>query len=66
MTKKRRSSLQLEQPQFIFKVAEVPEKPTDNNELDTEIECPLCNMNLYYISESPYYGCGDCNFCLYI
>ena len=67
MTKKRRSGQQLEKPQFDFKVTETIHEETDNSELETEIECPSCQniMALYSVSESPYYSCDDCNFCLY-
>ena len=67
MTKKRRSGQQLEKPQFDFKVTETIHEETDNSELETEIECPSCQntMDLYSVSESPYYRCDDCNFCLY-
>ena len=67
MTKKRRSGPQLEKPQFDFKVTETIHEETDNIELETEIECPSCQniMVLYSVSESPYYSCDDCNFCLY-
>ncbi len=66
MTKKRKSGQQLERPQFDFKVAEITHEPTDNNELETEIECPSC-QNIMTLSTygSPYYSCNDCNFCLY-
>jgi hypothetical protein len=68
MTKKRRSGQQLEKPQFDFKVAERIHEPTDNSELETEIECPSCQsiMTLNSVYDSPYYGCNDCNFCLYM
>jgi len=67
MTKNRKSGQLLETPQLDFKVAKITDKPADNTELETEIECPLCQniMNLYSISESPYYSCDYCNFCLY-
>ena len=67
MTKKRRSGQQLEKPQFDFKVAEITHEPIDNNELETKIECPSC-QNIMTLSDydSPYYGCDECNFCLYI
>ena len=67
MTKKRRSGQQLEKPRFDFKVTETIHEETDNSELETEIECPSCQnaMDLYSVSESPYYSCDDCNFCLY-
>ena len=67
MTKKRRSGQQLEKPQFEFKVSETIHEESDNSELETEIECPTCQsimtLNVY---DSPYYGCDECNFCLYI
>ena len=68
MTKKRRSGQQLEKPQFDFKVTETIHEETDNSELETEIECPSCQsiMDLYSVSDSPYYSCDDCNFCLYM
>jgi predicted nucleic acid-binding Zn ribbon protein len=68
MTKKRRSGQQLERPQFDFKVTEVSHEPADNCELETEIECPSCQsiMALNSVYDSPYYGCDDCQFCLYI
>jgi ssDNA-binding Zn-finger/Zn-ribbon topoisomerase 1 len=68
MTKKRRSAQQLEKPQFDFKVSETIHEETDNNDLDTEIECPSCQnlMTLNSAYDSRYYGCDDCNFCLYI
>ena len=67
MTKKRTSNMQLEPLQLAFKVTERTDILVDNNELDTEIECPSCQniMDLYSVSESPYYSCDDCNFCLY-
>jgi hypothetical protein len=66
MTKKR-SGQQLEMSQFDFKVAEITHEPTDNNELETEIECPSCqNIMTLTAYDSPYYSCNDCNFCLYI
>ena len=67
MTKKR-SGQQLEKPQFDFKVTEITHEMADNNELENEIECPSCqsNMILNGVYDSPYYGCNDCNFCLYI
>ena len=57
MTKKRRSGQQLEKPRFDFKVTETIHEETDNSELETEIECPSCKnaMDLYSVSESPYY-----------
>ncbi len=68
MTKKRRAGQQLEKPQFDFKVAEVTHEPTDSNELENEIECPSCqnDMTLSSAYDSPYYGCDECNFCLYM
>ena len=42
MTKKRRNGQQLEKPQFDFKVTETIHEETDSSELETEIECPLC------------------------
>ncbi len=64
---KKRSGQQLEKPQLDFKVAEKTHEPADNNELEMAIECPLCQsiMSLYSVYNSPYYGCDDCNFCLY-
>ena len=66
MTKKR-SGQQLEKPQFDFKVTETIHEETNNSELETEIECPSCQntMELYSVSESPYYNCDHCKFCLY-
>ena len=67
MTKKR-SGQQLEKPQFDFKVSETIHEVTDNNELETEIECPSCQniMTLNSVYDLPYYGCDDCQFCLYV
>lgn len=67
MTKKRNNQ-QLEKPQFDFKVAEITHERADNNELENEIECPSCQsiMALNCVYDSPYYGCEDCQFCLYI
>ena len=66
MTKKRGSGQQLEKPQFDFKVTETIHEETDNSELDTEIECPLCqNVMTFSAYDSSYYGCDECNFCLY-
>ena len=67
MTKKRTSNMQLEPLQLAFKVTERTDIRVDNNALDIEIECPSCQntMDLYSVSESPYYSCDDCNFCLY-
>ena len=67
MTKKQ-SGQQLEKPQFEFKVSETIHKETDNNsELETEIECPLCqSIMIFSVYDSPYYGCDECNFCLYM
>ena len=67
MAKKRTSNAQLEPLQLAFKITERPDVLVDNNALDTEIECPSClnTMELYSVSESPYYGCDDCQFCLY-
>ena len=67
MTKKQ-SGQQLEKPQFEFKVSETIHKETDNNsELETEIECPLCqSIMIFSAYDSPYYGCDECNFCLYM
>ncbi len=67
MTKKSTSSMQLEPLQLTFKDAERADVLVDNNALDTEIECPSCQstMDLYSVSESPYYSCDDCKFCLY-
>jgi transposase-like protein len=67
MTKKRTSNMQLESLQLTFRVIERADFLADNNALDTEIECPSCQntMDLYSVSESPYYSCDDCNFCLY-
>ena len=45
MTKKR-SGQQLEKPQFDFKVTETIHEETDNNELETEIECPSCQNTM--------------------
>ncbi len=68
MPKKRKSGQLLEKPQFDFKVTEINHEPTDNSELETEIECPLCQsiMTLNSVYDSPYYGCAECQFCLYI
>jgi hypothetical protein len=68
MTKKRRSGQQLEKPHFDFKVTETIHEVSDNNELETEIECPSCQkiMALNSVYDSPYYACEDCQFCLYI
>jgi transposase-like protein len=68
MTKKRTGNMQLEPLQLAFKVAETADILVNNNSLDTEIECPSCQntMDLYSVSESPYYSCDDCKFCLYI
>ncbi len=66
MAKKRRNSLQLEQPQLLS-VADIGVEPPDPNELEVEIECPSCRnsiMTLYSVSDG-YYACNDCNFCLY-
>lgn len=67
MTKKRTSNMQLEPLQLAFKVTERADIRVDKNALDIEIECPSCQniMDLYSVSESPYYNCDDCNFCLY-
>ena len=67
MTKKRTSNMQLEPLQLASKITERADVLVDNYELDTEIECPSCQniMALYSVSESPYYSCDDCNFCLY-
>ena len=67
MTKKRTSNMQLEPLLLAFKVTERADVLVDNNELDTGIECPSCQnaMDLYSVSESPYYSCDDCKFCLY-
>ena len=67
MTKKRTSNMQLEPLQLAFKVTERADVLVDNNELDIEIACPSCQniMDLYSVSESPYYSCDYCNFCLY-
>jgi C4-type Zn-finger protein len=68
MTKKRSSRQQLEKPQFDFKLAEINHGPADNNDLENEIGCPACQsiMTLSSTYDSPYYGCNECNFCLYI
>ena len=67
MTKKRRSGQQLEKPQFDFKVTETINEETDDSELETEIECPLCQSIMTFSDyDSPYYGCDECNFCLYM
>jgi hypothetical protein len=67
MTKKRRSGQQLEKPQFDFKVSETIHEEIDNSELETEIECPLCQSIMTFSAyDSPYYGCDECNFCLYM
>ena len=65
---KRRGGQQLEKPQFDFKVTEITHESADNNELENEIECPSCQsiMTLSCTYDSPYYGCTDCNFCLYM
>lgn len=67
MTKKRTSTMQLEPLQLVSKVTERADILIDNNALDTEIECPSCQniMDLYSVSESPYYSCDNCKFCLY-
>jgi hypothetical protein len=67
MTKKHRSGQQLEKPQFDFKVTETIHEETDNSDLETEIECPFCQniMTLNSTYDSAYYGCDECNFCLY-
>ncbi len=67
MTKKRRNGQQLEKPQFDFKVSETIHEDTDNSELEPEIECPSC-QNIMSLSayDSTYYGCDQCNFCLYV
>ena len=67
MTKKCTCTMQLEPLQLAFKVAETADILVDNNELDIEIACPSCQniMDLYSVSESPYYSCDDCNFYLY-
>ncbi len=53
---------------MILEVAEISHEPVNNNALDTEIECPSCHciMTLYSMYDAPYFGCDDCNFCLYI
>ena len=63
MTKKRTCTMQLEPLQLTFKIDVL----VDNNALETEIECPSCQniMDLYSVSESPYYSCDDCKFYLY-
>lgn len=68
MTKKRKSGQLLEKPQFDFKVVEITHEEADNNELENEIECPSCQniMTLSSMYDSPFYGCDECNFCLYI
>ncbi len=68
MTKKRRNNIQLERPQLTFKAAEITNEALENNELEIEIPCPSCQsiMNLYSVSESPYYSCDDCKFSLYM
>ena len=67
MTKKRRNGQQLEKPQFDFKVSETIHEETDNSELETEIECPSCQSIMTFGAyDSPYYGCDECNFCLYM
>jgi hypothetical protein len=68
MTKKRKGGQLLEKPQFDFKVAEITHEHVDKNELEDEIECPSCQsiMTLSSTYDSPYYGCDDCQFCLYI
>jgi hypothetical protein len=66
MTKKR-SGQQLEKPQFDFKVSEAIHEETDNSELETEIECPLCQSIMTFSAyDSLYYSCEECNFCLYM
>lgn len=66
MTKKP-SGQQLQKPQFDFKVTETIHEVTDNNELENEIECPLCQSIMTFNAyDSPYYACEDCQFCLYI
>ena len=66
MTKKRRGGQQLK-PQFDFKVSETIHEETDNNEFETEIECPSClNIMIFRAHDSPYYSCNECNFCLHI
>jgi hypothetical protein len=68
MTKKRRNGQLLEKPQFDFKVTEITHEPRDNTDLENEIECPSCQsvMTLSSTYDSPYYGCEECNFCLYM
>jgi hypothetical protein len=67
MTKKRTSTMRLEPLQLVSTVTERDDVLIDNNALETEIECPSCQniMDLYSVSESPYYSCDDCKFCLY-
>ena len=67
MTRKR-SGQQLEKPQFDFKAVEIIHDTTYSCELETEIECPSCQniMTLNSAYDSPYYGCEDCQFCLYV
>jgi transposase-like protein len=67
MTKKRTSTMRLEPLQLVSTVTERDDVLIDNNALETEIECPSCqnSMDLYSVSESPYYSCDDCKFCLY-
>ena len=67
MTKKRTSTMRLEPLQLVSTVTERDDVPIDSNALDTEIECPSCQntMDLYSVSESPYYICDHCKFCLY-
>jgi len=62
MTTKRTSNMLLEPLQLWFKDAERADILVDNNALDTEIDCPSCQniMDLYSVSESPYYSCDDC------
>jgi protein-arginine kinase activator protein McsA len=68
MTKKRKSGQLLEKPQFDFKVTETIHESAYNDELETEIECPSCQsiMTLNSVYDSQYYGCNECNFCLYM
>jgi hypothetical protein len=67
MTKKRKTGQQLEKLQFDFKVTEIIDEPPDNNELENEIQCPSCqSVMILSVCDSHYYGCNQCNFCLYI
>ena len=67
MAKKRRNGQQLAKPEFEFKVTETIHEETDSSELETEIECPLCQSIMSFgAHDSLYYSCNECNFCLYM